>query len=499
MDRQTASIKIPTDIRYLAAIQSFVAENAKLVNLQKREIMKLNLAVEEAVTNVIKHAFLPEEKATFDVFCEMDSIEFKVIIKDMGMPFDPNLVEEYCAETELEGKEKSGLGFRLMKGAVDKLTFLNKGYGGKEVHMVKFVEQKHIDEFLKTEDMKAYEIPVEREKTDSLKVSYHTEFLRAKQAVEISQCAYRTYGYTYIMENIYYPNRLIEMTNTGELISAVAVTDDNEEVMSHCALERFGRKKNIPEIGMAFTKPKYRGLGCMGNLNILLLKKAEELGLKGIYAKGVTTHPYSQKALVKGGYKECAILIGLSPAKTFAKMEVQGAQRETLVIYYLKLLEQNKLNLFCPAMYKKMIERIYDHINLKANLIIPDKKVEPNTKIIQSDLEIEISDNLNYANIYINCSGKNLVLELKHRIKELCQKKIEAINIYIDMCDEFSISKVDQIEKLGFFFAGVFPDDQKQYLIIQFLNNVPIDYSRIVMVTDFASRILEYVKRCDPN
>jgi len=78
-------------------------------------------------------------------------------------------------------------------------------------------------------------------------------FYKKSRRIEISQCAYRTYGYTYIMENIYYPERLIEMSKSAELISAVAVSDKNDEVMGHCALECFGRKKDIPELGMAFT------------------------------------------------------------------------------------------------------------------------------------------------------------------------------------------------------------------------------------------------------
>jgi len=52
---------------------------------------------------------------------------------------------------------------------------------------------------------------------------------------------------------------------------------------------------------------------------------------------------------------------------------------------------------------------------------------------------------------------------------------------------------------LGFFFAGVFPNDKKQYLVLQYLNNVPIDYKRIVLVSDFAKELGEYVKKCDPN
>jgi serine/threonine-protein kinase RsbW len=346
--------------------------------------------------------------------------------------------------------------------------------------------------------MGAYEQPAQK-KQEVERIAFHTELLQQKQAIEISQCAYRTYGYTYIMENIYYPDRLIEMTNSGELISAVAVTDETGEVMGHCALERFGRKRAIPEIGMAFTKPKFRGQGCMSHLNALLLDKAKELGIKGIYAKAVTTHPFSQKAVIKGNYKDSAILIGLSPPKKFAKMDAQGAQRESLVLCNLKLMEQEKINIFVPENHQEMLEKIYQNLQLDVEIKVAKNNADKQAKIVQSDLEIDVYDNLAYANLYMNAAGENLVLEIKHRIKELCQKKIEAINLYIDLCDEYAVSLVPELEELGFFFAGAFPNDEKQFLILQYLNNVPINYDKIVIVSEFANKLMDYIKQYDPN
>jgi len=499
MKQQISKLIIPVKLAYLPVIHAFIRENALMTKFSTKDIMFFNIAVEEAVTNVVKHAFLPGEDANFDVICEITPTEFKVIIQDKGLPFDPDQVEEFNPEKVLDGDAQSGLGFRLMKGSVDKLSFHNKGFGGKEVHLIKFIEQKHIDQFVEASEMGAYEQPIDKAKKETEKVDYHTELLQPKQAVEISQCAYKTYGYTYIMENIYYPERLIEMTNTGELISAVAVTDDTGEVMSHGALERFGKKWAIPEIGMAFTKPKFRGQGCLNKLTALLLKSAKQLEIKGIYAKGVTTHPYSQKALVKCGYKDSAILIGLSPAKKFSKMDALSAQRESLVLSNLKLIEQDEFLLFVPSKHKDILEKIYKNLDIKTQFELPSDSVIIQDKIIQSDLEIEVYDNLGYANMYVNTAGENLEKEIGHRLKELCQKKIETVNLYLDLRDEFSMSKVEELEALGFFFAGAFPHDPCQYFILQFLNNVPIDYSRIVLASEFSQELIVYVKEQDPN
>lgn len=67
------------------------------------------------------------------------------------------------------------------------------------------------------------------------------------------------------------------------------------------------------------------------------------------------------------------------------------------------------------------------------------------------------------------------------------------------MCDKNLIKCVPQLEMLGFFFSGVLPDDDKQYLLLQYLNNVPIDYDKIICASEFAKELKEYVKECDPN
>ena len=496
--KKISTLHLPVDLAYLPAAQAFINELARLAKFSQKDITFFNIAVEEAVTNVIKHAFLPDEDATFDVICELTPVEFKVIIKDKGLPFDPNQVKNFSAEKSLEGDEQVGLGFRLMKGSVDQLSFHNMGYGGKEVHLVKFVDQKHVEKYFHTSEMQAFEQPTFVSKKERVAIPFHVELLQKKQAIEISQCAYRTYGYTYIMENIYYPERLIEMSKSGELISAVAVCDDTGEAMGHCALERFGRKWDVPELGMAFTKPKFRGQGCMTSLNEFLELEAKDKRIKGLYAKGVTTHPYSQKALLRGGFKDSAILIGLSPPKIFEGMKDQGAQRETLILSYKKLFDQ-EIEVFVPNHHKKMIEKIYENVEIDAKLNKPDRSKKLDKDMVQSDVEVEVKDTLNFANIYVNDCGENLKLEIRQRLRELCQKKIETIDLYLDMCDENSVNYIDDIESLGFFFAGVFPDDTKQYLVLQYLNNVLIDYSKIVMVSDFAQELGKYVKKCDPN
>ncbi len=496
--KKRATLHVPTDLTYLAAIQAFIKELAQLAKFSNKDILLFNLAIEEAVTNVVKHAFLPEQEEHFEVICELNPVEFKVIIRDKGLPFDPDRVKEFSAENSLNGDEQVGLGFRLMKGSVDALSFHNLGYGGKEVQLVKFVDQKHIETYLKASQMEAYDDPTFVEKNELVPIPFHTMLLQPDQAIEISQCAYKAYGYTYLMENIYYPERLIEMNKTGELISAVVVSDTTNEVLGHGALEFFGRKKKIPELGMVFTKPKFRRQGCMTHLCDFLDQQVADKGIKGIYADAVTVHPYSQKAVLKIGFKAAGLRIGLDPPRSFKGMKNQCTQRETLVLMYKILIQQN-VEIFAPVHHKSMIEKIYKNIGINASVRTLRNYKEVTDKKVQSDIEVDVVEFSRIASFYINSVGKNFIEEIKQRLRELCLKKIEIIDLRLDMCNKDLIKCVPELEMLGFFFEGVLPDDDKQYLLLQYLNNVPIDYNKIVCASDFAQELKAYVKNCDPN
>ena len=496
---ENARLILPASTTYLSAINCFISELATTTGLPSQDIDFLLLAIEEAITNVIEHAFLPDEGGTLEIICEHTPLEFTVKIRDKGLPFDPSLVQKQEVSQDMEHIALPGMGFRLMKSSVDKLTFHNLGYEGKEVVLTKFMHQKHIEDYFSPTHLERFEeSPLPKEKPLE-KVPFQVQFLKPEQAIEVAQCAYRTYGYTYVMENVYYPERLVQMIQTGDIVSVVAVSEVNGEVMAHCALEFHGRKHGIPEIAMAFTKPKYRGMGCLNSLNDFILDHAQKTGLKGIYAKAVTAHTYSQKALDTFGFHPCGLLVGHSPQKEFTRMKKRLTQRETLVLYHRKITEATPMRIHIPQSHHKIIEGIFRQTGVA---IEPDpEETDEITDFSDenSHLECYISNRLHLADMYINRCGKDLEWVMHHRLKELCQKKVEAISVYLDLTDPAINKVIDILEKQNCFFVGVFPAHPRPFLLLQYLNNVYIDYDQIAIRDDFARELFDYVKDRDPN
>jgi anti-sigma regulatory factor (Ser/Thr protein kinase) len=156
MVAQSSTLTVPNDISYLPAIQAYAWEIAEKLAFQKMDIQMMLLALEEAIVNVVKHAFEPSERATYQVIFEPISSGLKIIIKDKGLPYAPSLVPEYIVPTGLDDIPGAGLGSYLMKKSVDELAFYNLGREGKELHLIKYLPYKSIEEYHKKSELELF-------------------------------------------------------------------------------------------------------------------------------------------------------------------------------------------------------------------------------------------------------------------------------------------------------------------------------------------------------
>ncbi|MBL7156529.1 MAG: ATP-binding protein [Candidatus Omnitrophica bacterium] len=494
-NKEVVHLKLPAHFSYVPTARACVREAAKKAGLPEDDVDKIVLAADEAAVNVIKHAFLPEEAALFDVICEASSIIFKVIVKDKGYPFSPGDVEEYSIDRVIKEGKTTGLGVYLMKHSVDELSFHNNGFGGKEVHLVKYIHQKHIDKCIDKSEIKPYKNPVGPKKKPIEKADYRVELLNPEKSIEVSQCAYRTYGYNYIHEFIYYPERIAEMNRKKELISGVAVSDKTSEIVSHATLEVF-KGKNAVELGAAFTKPNFRRQGCFNRICEYLINEAKKEGIKGLYATAVTIHPFSQKVILKNNFKECGIMIGMAQASMFRDSLEHGQQRESMVVLFRDINQDLNKSLYAPGHHKAVLVDIYSNIGVPVEW---KEQAEPVVSREYSVIETEIHGPMSTGYIHIKEYGSDIKEKIRHSLKELVHNKIEAVFLYLDLCDPLTMKFAKDFEEMGFFFSGILPSGSRQNLVLQYLNDIRIDYSKICVASLFTSRLLSYIKSQDPN
>ena len=82
-------ITLPNDVQATTELGMFVEEVCENVGFDMGTTFKLNLAIEEAVVNVMNYAYPAGTKGDVDIDAEADDEQLKFVISDSGTPFDP--------------------------------------------------------------------------------------------------------------------------------------------------------------------------------------------------------------------------------------------------------------------------------------------------------------------------------------------------------------------------------------------------------------------------
>ena len=488
------ALTVPADLGYLRVIQQCAHAVGEKFGFDEESLGKIELGIEEAVSNVVKHAFSVGERNTFDLVFERIPLGMRIRIKEKGIPFDPRLLPSYDpAKTDGEGGGK-GLGLHLMKSVMDEVSFHNLGSAGKETHLVKYLAQRGVRE----SGAAAEEAPEDSSEPKVIqeKIEYDVRSLQPAEAIEVSRCAYKSHGYTFFDEHIYYPERLIELNQSGEMLSAVAVTKEGV-FMGHAALVYPELGAKIAELTFVFVNLEYRGQGCMNRLcDFLFNSKAHQLS--GIYAYAVSNHVFTQKVMMKHGFGDCCIDLATSPATWEFKGMEENTQRISVIMSFKYLVPPVALTLYPPAHHREMIEAAYRNIGASHAFAAPAAKVDLPAEESRIDSRIFASESC--GEIHVMKPGQQVVREVRVALKSMCVKQMASISLFLNLADPATYYLAEELEKLGFFFAGILPQAAVgEALVLQYLNNVELDYSKIQAHSDMAKRLLAYIQQRDPN
>jgi len=135
------SIRIESRTERLIAVREFISEAARSFGFADEEISKIALAVDEACTNVIKHAYKFDPTKTLTVKVQPHDKEFEVVISDNGLHFDPGSIKLPDMKEYLSHFRHGGLGVYLMKSLMDKVEYNIRPGKKNEVRLVKYRAQ----------------------------------------------------------------------------------------------------------------------------------------------------------------------------------------------------------------------------------------------------------------------------------------------------------------------------------------------------------------------
>jgi len=132
------SAKFPARFDHLRAISVFVMDAIKESPFDERQRYAIDLAVDEACSNVIDHAYGGEDRGEIRILLDLNDKGLKITIQDDGAPFEPDDVAEPDLISPLETRSERGLGVFLIRKIMDEARWDFSIPGVNQLTLVKY-------------------------------------------------------------------------------------------------------------------------------------------------------------------------------------------------------------------------------------------------------------------------------------------------------------------------------------------------------------------------
>jgi len=118
---------MPSDPRFLPVVRTTIGQLAVVLGGGEEESRATMLAVDEALTNVIRHAYQGEPDRPIKLICGVRSLSLDIRIIDQGLA--PNITRICACDPSLP--EPGGRGTHIIKAVMDVVSYERTGEGNQ--------------------------------------------------------------------------------------------------------------------------------------------------------------------------------------------------------------------------------------------------------------------------------------------------------------------------------------------------------------------------------
>jgi serine/threonine-protein kinase RsbW len=119
-----SELTVKSQTENLSEIRDFVSGNAHEAGIPSSTIDNIILAVDEACTNIIKHAYKLSPKGEIIIRIDYDEEKFTITIIDYGKSFEPDRIPRPDLQKYYLEHRVGGLGMYLMKSLMDNVEYI---------------------------------------------------------------------------------------------------------------------------------------------------------------------------------------------------------------------------------------------------------------------------------------------------------------------------------------------------------------------------------------
>ncbi|MFT3893335.1 MAG: ATP-binding protein [Anaerolineales bacterium] len=117
------NLQFAAKFEYLDEIREFVGTIARQGGFSDKDVYNIQLATDEAASNVIEHAYEGVSDGVLELSCGMLGDTIKIVLIDHGEPFDPGSIPMPDLKADLSERKIGGLGIFLMRKLMDEVHY----------------------------------------------------------------------------------------------------------------------------------------------------------------------------------------------------------------------------------------------------------------------------------------------------------------------------------------------------------------------------------------
>lgn len=127
----------PARFDQLDAIRSFVIQAARDAQMNEDGICAIEMAVDEACSNIVEHAYQGMTAGDIECTCESNDTSLTVILHDHGCSFNILTIPDPDLSSALEERPVGGLGIFLIRNLMDEVSYESQGATGNVLTLVR--------------------------------------------------------------------------------------------------------------------------------------------------------------------------------------------------------------------------------------------------------------------------------------------------------------------------------------------------------------------------
>jgi anti-sigma regulatory factor (Ser/Thr protein kinase) len=121
----------------IKTICQFVMQGAAAAGLDETAVFHIELACDEACTNIIEHAYGGEDNGSITISWQVEAGMFVITLKDNGRAFNVDQIPAAPDTDNIENIKIGGLGIHFMRKLMDDVQFSTEPPTGNKLVMKK--------------------------------------------------------------------------------------------------------------------------------------------------------------------------------------------------------------------------------------------------------------------------------------------------------------------------------------------------------------------------